>query len=74
MAAATLGTHSAHLLGGLATAPRGRFSGLAAIIGGATQTVRERSPFKTASAVVGTVASGARDVRAPYEPGRGQSR
>jgi hypothetical protein len=47
---------------------------MAAMIGGATQTVRERSPFKTASAVVGTVASGARDVRAPYEPGRGQSR
>lgn len=71
----TLGSHSATLLGSQTTRPRGgNFSGMAAMIGGATQTVRERSPFKTASAVVGTVASGARDVRAPYEPGRGQSR
>ena len=69
-----LGSHSATLLGGLASAPRGTFSGMAAMIGGATQAVRERSPFKAASAVVGTVASGARDVRVPYEPGRGQSR
>ena len=69
-----LGNHSEVSLGGLSRVRQGSFSGMAAMIGGATQAVRERSPFKSSAAVVGTVASGARDVRTPYEPGRGQSR
>jgi hypothetical protein len=61
------------LLGGRSRA-RGGFSALAQAIGGATQSARERSPFKSASAQVGSAASGARDVRTPNKPGRGESR
>lgn len=61
-----LGLHSA--------ARRGSFSALAQAIGGATQSARERSPFKSAGAQVGSVTSGARDVRTPNNPGRGESR
>lgn len=68
-----LGTHTAATLGAHGTARRRGMSPLSAI-GGESVLTRERSPFRAASAVVGSVASGQREVRAPYQPGRGQSR
>lgn len=68
-----LGAHSATLLGAHGSGRRRGVSPLSTI-GGESVLTRERSPFRAASAVVGSVASGQRDVRAPYEPGRGQSR
>lgn len=71
---ATLGAHSAALLGAHGAARRRGGSPLTSVIGGATQSARERSPFNSPAATVGSAASGARDVRTPNKPGRGESR
>lgn len=68
-----LGSHSVSLLGSHGAAKVRGTSALSAI-GGESQPTRERSPFRPASAVVGSVASGQRDVHIPSAPWRHAAR
>lgn len=65
-----LGDHFASLLGAHGLTSRIGAS-QRSTIGGPSVLSRARSPFNAASSVSASVQ---RDVRAPYEPGRGQSR
>lgn len=67
-----LGSHSASLLGSHGSARARGVSPLSAV-GGESVLARERSPFRPASAVVGSVTSGKRDVTTPKTPPRGQA-